>query len=498
MVLMKRIALAQRRKAIGLTQERLAELLRVDTSTVRRWEAGSAEPLPWMRPRIANALKVSVEALARLLHDGDNNIGSEQHDHLAVVAAILADACGVPTPADVVRPEPREGKALVAAHLHPTAAERTLKELGIFVRYDMLTRRATLAQAVKVLSGPALLAPIAAWLDDPPGRLQARNDGTQRIGATDVEAIERSTRYFAATDADIGGALSREAAAGQLKYAVDLARHASYSEATGNRLLAAIAELSGLVGWLSHDSNMAGPAQKYFTFGLRAARESADPRARMLVVSILDDMAEHVRWLGRPNTALHLSDLAFSQLPPDRRLNALRGLLTVRRAANGLCHLGPSRIPDVQDALSRSFDLYGQADDEDRAAISTMWHRVMDANVSELAAPAAVACLTLAQHDPRLAAQAEKHTMDQIASAEKSGRGKAFGRIRLARIRFLAGEAEQACDDGDQALHVAERMKSATVHARLRELLADSGPYADLPRVAEFRDRLRAAIARSN
>jgi hypothetical protein len=32
--------------------------------------------------------------------------------------------------------------------------------------------------------------------------------------ASDVEAIERSTRYFAATDAEIGGALSREAAVG--------------------------------------------------------------------------------------------------------------------------------------------------------------------------------------------------------------------------------------------------------------------------------------------
>jgi hypothetical protein len=52
------------------------------------------------------------------------------------------------------------------------------------------------------------------------------------------------------------GALSREAAVGQLKYAVELAHHASYSDAVGNRLLAAIAALSGLVGYLCHDSGM--------------------------------------------------------------------------------------------------------------------------------------------------------------------------------------------------------------------------------------------------
>jgi len=86
-----------------------------------------------------------------------------------------------------------------------------------------LTRFETLAQAVRAVSGPALLASISGWLGAPPGRLEPRDHGTQRIGAGDVEAIERSTRYFAATDAEVGGVLSREAAVGQLKYAVDLA-----------------------------------------------------------------------------------------------------------------------------------------------------------------------------------------------------------------------------------------------------------------------------------
>lgn len=84
----------------------------------------------------------------------------------------------------------------------------------------------------------------------------------------DVLAVEHSTRVFAATDADVGGGLSREAAVGQLKYAVDLT---SYSDAMGNRLLAAIAELSGLVGWLCHDCGMPGPTQRYLMYGLQAA-----------------------------------------------------------------------------------------------------------------------------------------------------------------------------------------------------------------------------------
>ena len=61
--------LAQRRKAIGLSQERLAEALGVDRSTVVRWERAETDPQPWHRPRLAAALKLSVEELAELLAD---------------------------------------------------------------------------------------------------------------------------------------------------------------------------------------------------------------------------------------------------------------------------------------------------------------------------------------------------------------------------------------------------------------------------------------------
>ncbi|MGH8566737.1 MAG: helix-turn-helix transcriptional regulator, partial [Gammaproteobacteria bacterium] len=63
----RRERLAQRRKAVGFTQEGLAERLEIDRSTVVRWESGDSEPQPWLRPKIARALQVSVEQLAELL-----------------------------------------------------------------------------------------------------------------------------------------------------------------------------------------------------------------------------------------------------------------------------------------------------------------------------------------------------------------------------------------------------------------------------------------------
>jgi tetratricopeptide (TPR) repeat protein/transcriptional regulator with XRE-family HTH domain len=67
--LTRRERLVRRRKSLGLTQEDLAAQLRVERSTVQRWERGETAPLPWMRPRLAKALKVSADQLAKLIDD---------------------------------------------------------------------------------------------------------------------------------------------------------------------------------------------------------------------------------------------------------------------------------------------------------------------------------------------------------------------------------------------------------------------------------------------
>ncbi|MFI6458608.1 helix-turn-helix domain-containing protein [Streptosporangium amethystogenes] len=63
----RRQRFAQRRKSVGFSQERLAERLGIDRSTVTRWESGETEPLPWLRPKLARVLQVSIEQLDELL-----------------------------------------------------------------------------------------------------------------------------------------------------------------------------------------------------------------------------------------------------------------------------------------------------------------------------------------------------------------------------------------------------------------------------------------------
>jgi tetratricopeptide (TPR) repeat protein/transcriptional regulator with XRE-family HTH domain len=89
--------LAQRRKALGLTQEELAELLSVERSTVVRWERGETAPSPWIRPKLARALQVSAERVEELLaagaqHDSAPGAGARRGNGAAVVPRQLPAA----------------------------------------------------------------------------------------------------------------------------------------------------------------------------------------------------------------------------------------------------------------------------------------------------------------------------------------------------------------------------------------------------------------------
>lgn len=65
----RRQRLAARRRAAGFSQEQLAGNLGVERSTVIRWESSETQPQPWLRPKIAQALQVSIEQLDELLDE---------------------------------------------------------------------------------------------------------------------------------------------------------------------------------------------------------------------------------------------------------------------------------------------------------------------------------------------------------------------------------------------------------------------------------------------
>ncbi|RSN66823.1 helix-turn-helix transcriptional regulator [Actinomadura sp. WAC 06369] len=91
---LKRRRLAERRRAVGYSQERLADRLGVERSTVGRWERAETDPLPYIRPMLAAVLGVSLQELDGLLGGGD----SDQVER----PQRLEQAFGDPTGADLV------------------------------------------------------------------------------------------------------------------------------------------------------------------------------------------------------------------------------------------------------------------------------------------------------------------------------------------------------------------------------------------------------------
>ncbi|MFF2922118.1 helix-turn-helix transcriptional regulator [Streptomyces celluloflavus] len=78
------MGLAKRRKTLGYSQEKLAQLLGVDRTTVGRWESGRIDPQPPQRRGLAIALQVSLQELDVLLAEpraaGQKPVGQQSSD----------------------------------------------------------------------------------------------------------------------------------------------------------------------------------------------------------------------------------------------------------------------------------------------------------------------------------------------------------------------------------------------------------------------------------
>jgi DNA-binding XRE family transcriptional regulator len=459
-VAFKRLRFVQRRKALGYTQEGLAEALGCERTTVIRWERGETEPQPWLRPRICQVLQLTAVELHQLLDDVAEVPG--HGDGFSLVATVPLD--------------------------FSLSAASTVRVMEGFSAHDIASRREALTQLV-VLTSTAILQPIRQW-----AAALTQVAGTEApVGSDEVTELEQAVTLFRRWDASGAGGLRRKAVVGQLN-AVAESLNAHHPPAIIKRLFQVTAELAQLAGWMAYDQGLFGTAQRYYLLALHACRESAAPE---LGAKIIGDMTQLSTALGNYDDSLNLVHTALYSLPRQAS-NLVRSEL-LGLEARAYAQLGTSEARHAARSAEACVAVYEEAPAEPLPD----WLHYM--NLAEVDCLAANAYTEVALHtdEPRqwqhYAARAEVHSLR--ARHSRGGgyvRSRVFDEIRLARVRLAQRDPAEAVAVGVHALQLADSARSSLIidwFIRFDRSLTER--YPKQAETADFNEQVRQYVRKA-
>ena len=284
----RRHRLVSTRKAAGFSQERLAEAVGVERSTVMRWERGETCPQPWARPKLARALGISDQALSELLVESADPDCEALSRHLG--RTVTLDELGL---------QPLSLRAALDWRADTLVA---LIDLGK-VDVDMERRRVLAAATYSVA---ALAVPGEPWWTQMAARGTVRATATARgVGRGDLEAVREMASLFSRVDQRRGGGHARMALVQYLTSDVATYLRGSYmDERVRKDMFSAASELAYLSGWMAFDNAEHSIAQHYFSVAVKLAAEADDPA---MAGHVLRAMAHQAVDLGHFRQGLKLA-----------------------------------------------------------------------------------------------------------------------------------------------------------------------------------------------
>jgi transcriptional regulator with XRE-family HTH domain len=194
---------------------------------------------------------------------------------------------------DLTASDPSSGRLLVAQWT-PQSTASLLEHLDA----DGETQVQTPAIAIRMAH---------EWLVHPPPQLVEVRTG-RRIGERLVRKTEHRVEQLRHMDDFIGGGDLHQLVERELRAAIHVASEATYAEPLGRRLLAVVADLCQLAGWVMTDAGMTGTAARYYTDGIRAAHAADDPALAANLVSLLSYLYSNT---GRRDDAVLLAHTAW-------------------------------------------------------------------------------------------------------------------------------------------------------------------------------------------
>jgi DNA-binding XRE family transcriptional regulator/tetratricopeptide (TPR) repeat protein len=298
---------------VGYTQEQLALSLGVERTTVVRWEAGETTPQLWCRPKLAQALAVSVDELDTMLAEGQTvEDGRSSLEAPANGQVLDLD------PAAKLPDDPQHDPVLVAPWNYRGIVDAVVMLSG----GGWVKRRAFLS-----LTGTALTAPAHQWLVHEPEPLISGLSG-RRISAGMVHQLTAMIAELRKMDDIAGGGSVLTLAQQEFNWVAGLLDQATYDGQTGRALLVVLAELGQFCGWSAYDAGHHGLAQRFYIAALRAAHSADD---RPLGAHVLASMANQAARHGQPAEAVTLIETALAGTR-GRQTPALLAQLHMRHA----------------------------------------------------------------------------------------------------------------------------------------------------------------------
>ncbi len=458
---LKRLRLVQRRKALGYTQEALAEQVGCERTTVIRWERAETEPQPWVRPRLIEVLQLTAGELNELLAD-------------------VADV-----------PGEREGFTLVTSVPldFSLSAAYTVRIMEGFSAHDVASRREALAD-LAIITGAALLRPVRQWA----ASLSLLTGRPPEVGTDEVSELEQAVTVFRRWDASGAGGLRRKAVVGQLNaVAESLGEH--NSPAITRRLFQVTAELAQLTGWMAYDQGLFGVAQRYYLLALHACREGVCPD---LGAKIIGDMTQLSTALGQYEDSLTMVRTALYSLP--RQASSLVRSELLGLESRAYAQLGERETGNADRSAQTCVAVYEEAPRHEPAPD---WIHYM--NQAEVDCLAANTYIELALHaDDRsrwqhYATKAEVHSLRARQNrAEGYVRSRVFDEIRLAKVRLAQREPAESAAVGTHAVQLAAETRSSLIVNWLTRFCRDlTGRHPDVPEAGRFREQVRDYIRKT-
>jgi transcriptional regulator with XRE-family HTH domain len=437
----KRRALAERRGVMGHSQEKLAEIVGVELSTVGRWERGETSPQPWCRPTLADALTVSLEELDSMLAEGQ--------------------------PVE----DPEQDRVLSAPWSHRGAVEAAVELKG----GDRPVKRRHFA----FLTGAALTAPAHQWLVHDPGPLVSGLAG-RRVSMQLADRFLAMLGELRMMDDVAGGGTVLSPAEQQFGMVADLLGQASYDEPTGRKLHIALAELGQFAGWTACDAGQQSVAQRYYIAALRATHSADD---RPLGAYILGCMAYQAIYQAQPAEAVTLVETALAGARGRGTASLLAQLYS--KQADAFATLRDASGCTTAISKARTHIERLQQDDD------PPW--LYWIGPAEVTANAGHCLLKLGQAD-RAAAMLD----EGIALFDKSFvRDRTHHLLRLADALTRPGaqrDLDAAAARGMAVLGLAESLDSGRHNDLLHGLCHQMRPHAKLPAVADFLNRAQGLV----